>query len=96
MIQVLLIQARSCTFPINSNSGLVAALTISSRVLVSRSTSRLLTTMAGVVKKNNTMNKKLLMRNERKYQNRERIARFCLQVKVQQLESDKHTALRIA
>lgn len=33
--------------------------------------SKLLTTTAGVVKKNSTINRKLLIRNDRKYQNRD-------------------------
>ncbi len=40
--------------------------------------SSVLTTTAGVVKKNSTMNKKLLIRNDLKYQNRDGIAKFPL------------------
>ena len=40
--------------------------------------SSVLTTTAGVVKKNRTMNKQLLIRNDLKYQNRDGIAKFPL------------------
>jgi hypothetical protein len=40
--------------------------------------SSVLTTTAGVVKKNSTMNKQLLIRNDLKYQNRDGIAKFPL------------------
>lgn len=40
--------------------------------------SSVLTTTAGVVKKNSTINRKLLIRNDLKYQNREGIAKFPL------------------
>lgn len=40
--------------------------------------SRLLTTMAGVVKKNSTINRKLFIKDQRRYQNREEMAKFPL------------------
>ena len=52
--------------------------------------SSVLTTTAGVVKKNSTMNKKLLIRNDLKYQNRDGIAKFPLLKEITLVYSNKH------